>query len=58
LHSDQVGSRNIARFSNPNVRWDGPEAGPRTVTYRWNFQHWAAIPNPWGTIRLPRTNAT
>jgi transposase len=57
LHSDQVGSRNIARFSNPNVRWDRPEAGPRTVTYRWNFQRWEAIPNPLGTIRLPKTYA-
>ncbi len=40
IHSDQAGSRNIAQVQDPNARWDGPKAGPRTATQRWTHHRW------------------
>jgi putative transposase len=40
IHSDQAGSRNILQSQDPTVRWDGPKAGPRTATRRWNHHRW------------------
>ena len=49
LHSDQAGSRNIARQNKLSVCWDGLEASPRTVTLRWCRHRWgqrSANPRP------------
>lgn len=40
IHSDQAGSRTIARQNKPSIRWDGVEATPRTVTLRWDKHQW------------------
>jgi transposase len=40
IHSDQAGSRNILQFQDSSVSWNGPKAGPRTVTQRWNHHRW------------------
>jgi transposase len=44
-HSDQVGSTNILRFSNPGRGRVGLEASPRTETRVWNSQVWADSEN-------------
>jgi transposase len=54
IHSDQAGSRNIAQVQDPSVRWDGPKAGPRTATQRWNHHRWTLrSANPRRQITLP-----
>jgi putative transposase len=41
IHADQTGSRNIAKFQKPSIRWAGAEAAPRTATHRWSRHLWA-----------------
>ena len=40
IHSDQAGSRNIAKSQKPSLRWAGAEAAPRTATQRWTRHRW------------------
>jgi putative transposase len=40
IHSDQAGSRNIAKFQKPSLCWDGAEAALRTETRRWSRHLW------------------
>ena len=40
IHSDQAGSRNIAKSQKPGLSWAGAEAAPRTATHRWSRHRW------------------
>ena len=54
IHSDQAGSRNIAKSQKPSLRWAGAEAAPRTVTNRWSRHLWEQrSANPKWHIRTP-----